>query len=190
MVFKSVQGTCQRCMEHSWFNNREVEEVVKVIKDILPKKANQKGVRQIMQTDIGVVTMYRKQRHKLTQKFRRLNFDEIMVGTAEIFQGKEKPIMIVSTVRTDGQLGFVSEPRVSEITFLDENPSDFVAINLIMESFVILQRLNVVITRAKCLLVIIGDPFTLEKDANWLRVIKHCHENNSFIQSDKIYSQK
>lgn len=68
--------------------------------------------------------------------------------------------MIISTVRSNGQLGFVAEPR----------------------------RLNVVITRAKCLIVIIGDPHTLKLDKNWSRVMQYCMENNSFLQSNKKFS--
>lgn len=35
------------------------------------------------------------------------------LGVAEIFQGQEKPVMIVSVVRGGGQgLGFVSDPQV------------------------------------------------------------------------------
>lgn len=44
--------------------------------------------------------------------------EDVTVGTAEIFQGKEKPIMIISTVRSDGKLGFVAEERVSIILVL------------------------------------------------------------------------
>lgn len=53
-----------------------------------------------------------------------------------------------------------------------------------MEFFFIFQRLNVAITRAKCLIIIIGDPHTLSLDANWCRVIEHCIRNKSFIQSE------
>lgn len=37
---------------------------------------------------------------------------EITIGTAEIFQGQERPIIIVSTVRTNEELGFVKDQRV------------------------------------------------------------------------------
>lgn len=60
----------------------EIDEVVNVIKQLMPR-TKQKGLRQISQTDIGVVTPYRKQRNCLAQKLRRLNFDEITIGTAE-----------------------------------------------------------------------------------------------------------
>lgn len=112
MIFKSVKGVCERSLEHSWYNETEIAEVVKTIKQLLPPYSKDKGLRQITQSDIGVVTPYRKQRHKISQKLRRLNFDEVTVGTAEVFQGKEKPVMIISTVRSNGDLGFVSEPRV------------------------------------------------------------------------------
>lgn len=129
---------------------------------MLPPKSKKLGLRQIAQSDIGVVTPYRKQRFALSQKLRRINFGDIMVGTAEIFQGKEKPVMIVSTVRSNRQLGFIGDPR----------------------------RLNVVITRAKSLLVIIGDPFTLGLSKDWRHLMQYCHENNSFVQSKTHFSFK
>lgn len=45
--------------------------------------------------------------------------------------------------------------------------------------------MNVVITRAKCLLIIVGDPHTLKLDDNWAALIKYCLDNNSLIQSEK-----
>lgn len=47
----------------------------------------------------------------------------------------------------------------------------------------ILQRFNVMITRAKSLLVIVGDPHSLQHDANWNKLIEYCLENNAMIQS-------
>lgn len=69
--------------------------------------------RIISQTDIGVVTPYKAQCRQITQSCRVLKFNKITIGTAEIFQGQEKPIMIVSTVRCGTQgLGFVHDKRV------------------------------------------------------------------------------
>lgn len=105
LIFKAVKGECERSLEDSWFNVAEVEAVYNVIKQLLPPYANNNGLRSITQRDIGVVTPYRKQRHKISQKLRRYNMEDVTIGTAEIFQGKEKPIMIISTVRSNGQLG-------------------------------------------------------------------------------------
>lgn len=49
----------------------------------------------------------------ITQFCRGRKWNDITVGTAETFQGKEKPVMIVSTVRAGGKyLGFVNDPQV------------------------------------------------------------------------------
>lgn len=112
LIFKAVKGECVRSLEHSWFNEAEVNEVYNTIKQLLPPNSTKNGLKSITQKDIGVVTPYRKQRHKISQKLRRFNLEDVTVGTAEIFQGKEKPIMIISTVRSNGALGFVAEERV------------------------------------------------------------------------------
>lgn len=69
---------------------------------------------KISQSDIGVVTPYKMQRRKIAQACLRAGFGEITVGTAEAFQGQEKAVIIVSTVRSGGtRLGFVNNARVS-----------------------------------------------------------------------------
>lgn len=112
MVFKSIQGLCQRSIDGSWFNDAEIETVIFVIRQLLLPNSKEHGLRKIDQSDIGVVTPYRKQRRKIVNRLRQLKYDEITVGTAEVFQGKEKAVILITTVRSDGQLGFVSEPRV------------------------------------------------------------------------------
>lgn len=116
-IFKSVRGICQRSIEHSWYNEEEIDEVVRYIKMLLPSPYDPKSGQKpkVTQKDIGVVTPYRKQRHKISQKLRRLNLDEVTVGTAEVFQGQERPIILLSTVRSNGALGFLREPRVSNL---------------------------------------------------------------------------
>lgn len=47
--------------------------------------------------------------------------------------------------------------------------------------------MNVVITRAMGLLIIIGDPHTLKLDDNWKKLIKYCLDNKSLIQGDKKF---
>lgn len=50
-------------------------------------------------------------------------------------------------------------------------------------SHLYLQRINVVLTRAQSLLIIIGDPDTLYTDENWRYLLKVCHLNSSFLQA-------
>lgn len=54
----------------------------------------------------------------------------------------------------------------------------------IFSYYLLMQRFNVILTRAKCLLIIIGDPHTLCLDKNWKQFMKHCLDNGGFIQSN------
>lgn len=81
---------------------------------LLPPKSAENSLRRIEQSDIGVVTPYRLQCRKIRKKCYDFNYKNVTVGTAEVFQGQEKPVMIVSTVRSGGDiLGFVSNERVN-----------------------------------------------------------------------------
>lgn len=104
----------------SLFNDEEIDAIKEYVKKLLsPNSQSSSRLRRIKDTDIGIVSPYKKQCWKLIQKFQRLGYDGITVGTAEVFQGKEKPVMIVSTVRADGaSLGFVKEKRVITILFI------------------------------------------------------------------------
>lgn len=83
------------------------------------------------------------------------------IGSVEEFQGQERKVIILSTVRSASELvgddvkhalGFVRSPR----------------------------RLNVAISRAKCLLIIIGNPYLLSKDVYWRRVYQYCVNNRAY----------
>lgn len=91
-------------------NKDEASVVMDYIEKLLLKENN--GKRTIKETDIGVVTPYRSQCQHIIDCCKVTGLPEITVGTAEVFQGKEKPIIIVSTVRSGNGLGFVSNPKV------------------------------------------------------------------------------
>lgn len=111
---------------------------------------------QITQNEIGVVSPYKLQCKKIRDECDKNKFADVTIGTAEVFQGQEKKIMIISTVRTGKRaLG------------------DFLG-NA--------QRFNVMITRAQSLLIVVGDPHLLRKDSNWKVFIKYCFKNRCLIQ--------
>lgn len=96
--------------DFSLFNSKEAETVINYIQKLL---RNTDGLgKPVTELDIGVVTPYKLQSKVIARACRRNAFDKITVGTAEVFQGQEKPVMIVSTVCTKGILGFVKDPRV------------------------------------------------------------------------------
>jgi superfamily I DNA and/or RNA helicase len=74
------------------------------------------------------------------------------VMTVDSWQGREKPFMIMSAVRSndDHQIGFLNSYR----------------------------RLNVALTRAQHGLVIVGNRKTLSSDKNWKKLIEQNKEGN------------
>lgn len=86
-------------------NDKECEEVVQYVKYLL---------QRMRQKDIGVASPYNGQVNLLREKLN--NFKDISIGTAEFFQGREKPVMIISTVKTHARKHsdfFFSDPRVT-----------------------------------------------------------------------------
>lgn len=78
----------------------------------------------ITQSDIGIVSPYKLQCKIIKQHCQKNNYKEIMIGSAEVFQGQEKPVMIVSTVRSGHKsaLGdFLQNPQVRFIGYFPCN---------------------------------------------------------------------
>lgn len=88
----------------------EARAVIDYIKELLLLHEKR---RIVTQKDIGVVVPYKLQSKVIKRLCKAMNFNDINIGTPEAFQGQEKPIMLVTTVRTDGNFGFLSDPRVS-----------------------------------------------------------------------------
>lgn len=137
MVFYGIQGCDEREGNNpSWFNRIEISKVIETIKRLTANDC-------VQEEDIGVITPYRQQVTKIKEVLDRLEMTEVKVSV-EQFQGQEKQVIIISTVRSTIKhnefdraygLGFLSNPR----------------------------RFNVAITRAISLLVIIGNPHIICK---------------------------
>lgn len=70
--------------------------------------------KKIAPSDIGVVSPYKKQCDLIRNELINNNFGDVTVGTAEVYQGKEKQIIIISTVRTGNPLGFITNEQVKK----------------------------------------------------------------------------
>lgn len=99
-IFKAVQGNCQRAIGYNWTNDAEVDEVVSIVKRLLPPNSKTEGLKRIAKWQIGIVSPFHSQNYKIVQALQALKLGKVDVGTAESFQGKEKPVMIISTVRS------------------------------------------------------------------------------------------
>ena len=72
-----------------------------------------------------------------------------------MFQGQERRVIIISTVRSSEQ--WLNFDLQHNLGFLD-NP----------------KRFNVAITRAHALLIVVGNPSTLASDYHWRELLKLC----------------
>ncbi|KAF8689719.1 His Kinase A (phosphoacceptor) domain, partial [Rhizoctonia solani] len=143
VVFEAVRGEdMQEEKSPSYFNPHEASLVKEYVQGLLPFIASSRN--------IGIVTPYKAQVRKIRKLLKDNDIADIDIGSVEQFQGQERQVIIVSTVRSNKDLlsfdlkhtlGFVSNPK----------------------------RLNVAITRAQSLLVVIGDPLVLGLDALWRR---------------------
>lgn len=149
VLFMGIQGFDEREGNNpSWFNRIEASKVVEIISSLIIDKG-------LSEEEIGVIAPYRQQVQKIRMALENLNLLNIKVGSVEQFQGQEREVIIVSTVRSTIQhnefdrihyLGFLSNPR----------------------------RFNVAVTRARSLLILIGNPHIICK------VILNHYLSNSF----------
>lgn len=125
--------------------------------------------------DIGIISPY----HKQCQRLRFMCLGEgvdIEIGTTELFQGREKRIIIISTVRSRQQDQVQSDLKFS-LGFLGNY-----------------KRTNVALSRAKSMLVVVGNMSLLSNDATWNTVIKmvasmKCLRGDKFMMQQPIYGQ-
>ncbi|KAB0798896.1 hypothetical protein PPYR_06776 [Photinus pyralis] len=158
VLFHSVVGKDEReSNSPSFFNLQEVDVVVSYLQKLI---GNRLSGMKIEQSHIGVITPYRKQVYKLKAACTKKRWDKLRIGSVEQFQGQERLIIIVSTVRSD--INFAAEDIKFHLGFVQNA-----------------KRFNVAITRAKALLIVIGNPNLLQLDTYWKDFIQYCIENGS-----------
>ena len=149
-------------------NHDEVNIVMKYVNWLI-------GQSKFCKSDIGIISPYRGQVDSIKRRLvkdglnkpdrlgkqKSVDTDSIRVGTVDIFQGEEKKIIILTTVRS---LNFTQS-----LGFLDSRHHGH-------------QRFNVAVTRAKCLLIVVGDARLLKRDKHWCTLIKLCQDNASFLK--------
>ncbi|EAU82902.2 RNA helicase [Coprinopsis cinerea okayama7 len=162
VVFHSVSGKDDReASSPSFFN---VDEVL-TVKDYVRRLKENRSVR-ISDNEIGIITPYHAQCLKIRASLRSVA-DGIKVGSVEEFQGQERKVIIISTVRSSKEfvdydvrhtLGFVASPR----------------------------RFNVAVTRAQALLIVVGNPQVLGLDPLWRSFLNYVYLNDGWTGSIDI----
>uniref|UniRef100_A0A3Q3WG79 RNA helicase n=1 Tax=Mola mola TaxID=94237 RepID=A0A3Q3WG79_MOLML len=170
VIFQEVSGV-EECEANSpsFFNTDEVNMLVNYVTKLLQTHREQ-GLPAISPSDIGIITPYRKQVEKIHKalekngkdlKFKDMN--SLKVGTVEQFQGQERRVILVSTVRS--------------------NPDDTHFTCSFVKN---VKKFNVAVTRAKALLIVVGNSSVLKKDP-WKRFIEYCKNEGGYKE---VYKKK
>uniref|UniRef100_A0A182JRN6 RNA helicase n=1 Tax=Anopheles christyi TaxID=43041 RepID=A0A182JRN6_9DIPT len=153
--FCGIDGTNKQSPDSpSWFNPAEACMVHKIVERLY------RGGR-CGPADIGIITPYVMQVRSIRRVFDAASLESPKIGSVEEFQGQERKVIIVSTVRSSSaylahdttvKIGFISAPK----------------------------RINVAISRAKVALVVVGNPKLLATDKTWIRVLQRALDNGTY----------
>ena len=133
----------ERVEGHSYTNEEEIKKAIWAVQQLLSRNDPRlPGGPE----DIGVICPYSSQARLLKRSLRRpklkaMGFNRIEVSTVDGFQGREKEVIIFTAVRSNetGKVGFLDKWR----------------------------RMNVMMTRPRRGLIIIGNRRTLRCDRRW-----------------------
>ena len=156
VLFHGIKGEqCQEDDSPSWFNPVEAFHAVSYLRKVFDLDS-----APVDPEDVGIVTPYRKQVDKIRRLVDALDLERVKVGTVEEFQGGERDVIIISTVKSGGgggaRLGFMSSEK----------------------------RFNVALTRAKALLIVVGDPDVLCEESCWAAFVEYCRRNGCYTGCD------
>ncbi|XP_054735620.1 probable RNA helicase armi [Anastrepha obliqua] len=141
----------------SWFNPLEARNVF-----LMTIKLYRQGIQP---ENIGIITPYMKQVKHLRTLFIEADIAMPKIGSVEEFQGQERDIILISTVRSSQKL--ISRDLRHALGFVQSS-----------------KRMNVAISRARYLMFIFGNPHLLYLDHCWRTCIKYCVDNEAYLGCD------
>ncbi|XP_012537922.1 probable RNA helicase armi [Monomorium pharaonis] len=154
VIFHGVNGENYRDTNSpSWYNPEEATQVYLYL--LMLYKYG------LEPDDIGVITPYQQQVQQIRDLLLELDLKLPKISSVEGFQGQERKVIIISAVRSCNNLidedikhsmGFVASPR----------------------------RLNVAITRARALLIVLGNPKLLILDPSWRSILTYCINHGGY----------
>lgn len=144
---------------NSYFNKQEVGTVQKLIREL-----HEFGVK-----DVGVISPYKEQVYWIKRGLRDTQGkSSTEVNTVDGFQGREKDVIILSSVKSLRE----ENGMICSLGFLTDQ-----------------RRLNVSITRAKYLLIIVGNVNTLEQKEPWKTYTQFLRENRFYFRHFPVESR-
>ncbi|XP_060912677.1 putative helicase mov-10-B.2 isoform X2 [Labrus mixtus] len=167
LIFHGVTGVDAReASSPSFFNVAEVEVLMSYVRKLLETQGKSQGT--LAPSDIGIIAPYRKQVQKIRKALEKVgkeftfkDMSGLKVGSVEEFQGQERKVIMVSTVRSSSN--FVEIDQKFNLGFVKNE-----------------KRYNVAVTRAKALLIVVGNPRVLNTDPTWARFIQYCQDKGGY----------
>ncbi|ALC40978.1 CG6967 [Drosophila busckii] len=156
IIFQATHGVTKREKDStSSYNALEAQVLCWYVKRLL--QGGLGGGISVSQQDIGVVAPYVAQCKLINEMLRQQGYSQVEVGSVENYQGREKTIIIATLVRSFASMGFMRNPR----------------------------RINVLLSRAKSLMILIGNPVTLRyhRDINF--IINECKLHGNYLFKKK-----
>ncbi|KIL67986.1 hypothetical protein M378DRAFT_122302 [Amanita muscaria Koide BX008] len=147
----------------SFFNSREIKLVRDTCKSLIAER--ELSSPPLRPEQIGVMAPWRQQVWKIREDLRKKGLGGVDVGTVEDYQGQENRVIILSCVRTQEQ--FLKDDQKRGIGLVSER-----------------KRMNVALSRAKELLVVIGNGNFLKRDPYWRSFLQFTLRNNLYTGPD------
>lgn len=172
VIFHGVMGKDEReANSPSFFNVSEIQVLMDYLVKLIETQGK-KGLPKLSAKDIGIIAPYRKQVEKILKALKSVravsqlsDLKELKVGSVEEFQGQERRIIMISTVRSS--TNYVKMDKDFNIGFLSNE-----------------KRFNVAVTRARSLLIVVGNPVILKKDPTWNKFISYCINEKGYTGFD------
>lgn len=127
--------------------------------------------KKVRASCVGIITPYAKQVRYIRGLIQEAGLDVPKIGTVEEFQGQERDIILISTVRS-----LSSEIKTDLVYGLGFVNSQ--------------KRMNVAISRGRALVVVFGNRVTLSEDPNWAYLIQMTTKRNTYFGTDLFWQNE
>ena len=188
--FDLIKNIIKKINEKIEFFQKEKERKDKISQNELNGK-----IKALKNYKFSIICPYKAQKMKFIELkkndkfFMNKDLNNIEINTIDSFQGKERDIIIVSTVRANckEELINLEEDEISiksiipEIKSNEKNSKDNIGIGFLND----FRRMNVGLSRAKLCCFVIGHYNTLYNNNYWNKLFCYCEKKHSFFTVDK-----
>ncbi|KAL8895798.1 MAG: hypothetical protein Q9207_008005 [Kuettlingeria erythrocarpa] len=147
-----------------WYNIREAKKALSHAKSLLESGQIEE------QSEICIMSPFRSHVNVLRKMARKAGLWGLNIGPMDAFQGLESRFVIICTTRTRSR--FLDEDAVKGAGIVNEP-----------------RKFNVAVTRAKQGLIVLGNPWVLEKDPHWSAFMRFCWRNGLWQAEDDADEQ-